>query len=210
MTVRDWFFIAAIIVLASLYTCKSCQYNKCVRGIADRDTISVRVDTVIRKILDEKIVYVPEVTTVTRPGTVKIIRDSFTVVKENNVISGDIEDALIQHYTERTYIDSLKGSWGYVVVFDTLLQNSNIGRSWQAAMNERTITKEITLTQPLTTKVYFSLEYQTNKQLNNHQAGAGLMLLSKRQKTAYEIGAKYDTYFKEPRYEVSIKKLIRF
>jgi len=138
----------------------------------DIDTVLVPHDTVVyrkgKDIYHEKPIYVP----------VPISVDTLAI--------------LTDYYAKRVYIDTLKlaDSLGYIVINDTVSQNSLLGRLWTAQVNKIQIRETLIVKDLPKNQVYIGLSGGFDKVNVVNFIGPSLLLKTKSDKI-YSIGVGY-------------------
>ena len=104
----------------------------------------------------------------------------------------DTLSILKDYYAKRVYIDTLKlkDDLGFIVVNDTVSQNSLLGRMWDAQVNKTTIKEQIIVKELPRNQVYIGLVGGFDKQNIVNFAGPSLLLKTKKDKI-YSIGVGY-------------------
>lgn len=107
-------------------------------------------------------------------------------------IDFDTLQVIKDYYAKRVYIDTLRlaDSLGYIVVNDTVSQNSLLGRLWNAQVNKTTIKETLIVKELPKNQVYIGLVAGFDKQNVVNFAGPTLMLKTKTDKV-YSIGVGY-------------------
>lgn len=107
-------------------------------------------------------------------------------------ISFDTVQVVNDYYAKRVYIDTLKlaDSLGYIVVNDTISQNSLLGRLWNAQVNKTTIKETLIVKELPKNQVYIGLVGGFDKETVVNFAGPSIMLKTKTDKV-YSIGVGY-------------------
>jgi hypothetical protein len=107
-------------------------------------------------------------------------------------ISFDTVQVVNDYYAKRVYIDTLKlaDSLGYIVVNDTISQNSLLGRLWNAQVNKTTIKETLIVKELPKNQVYIGLVGGFDKATVVNFAGPSIMLKTKTDKV-YSIGVGY-------------------
>jgi hypothetical protein len=95
-------------------------------------------------------------------------------------------------YAKNVYIDTLKlaDSLGYIVVNDTISENSLLGRMWTAQVNKTTIKEQIIVKELPKNQVYIGIVGGFDKVNFVNFAGPSLMLKTKTDKV-YSVGVGY-------------------
>ena len=134
-------------------------------------------------------VEVPVKTVEYRPGKT-IYVDSLIYVEVPAKV--DTLSILKDYYAKRIYIDTLKlnDSMGYIVVNDTISENSILGRLWEAQINKTTITEQIIVKELPKNQVYIGLVGGFDRQNIVNFAGPSVLLKTKSDKI-YSIGVGY-------------------
>lgn len=134
-------------------------------------------------------VIVPHDTIVYRPGK-NIYHD--TTIYVPTPINIDTQNIIKDYYAKRVYIDTLKlsDSLGYVIVNDTVNQNSLLGRLWTAQINKVKINETLIVKELPKNQVYFGLTSGFDNQNVVNYAGPSLLLKTKSDKI-YSIGVGY-------------------
>jgi hypothetical protein len=137
------------------------------------------IDTFIQK--KETVVY--------KKGT-DIYHD--TTIYVPTPISFDTVQVVNDYYAKRVYTDTLKlaDSLGYIVVNDTISQNSLLGRLWNAQVNKTTIKETLIVKELPKNQVYIGLVGCFDKATVVNFAGPSIMLKTKTDKV-YSIGVGY-------------------
>lgn len=104
----------------------------------------------------------------------------------------DTASILKDYYAKRVYIDTLKlkDDLGYVIVNDTVHQNSLLGRMWNAQVNKTTIKEQIIVKELPRNQVYIGLVGGFDKKNIVNFAGPSLILKTKSDKI-YSLGVGY-------------------
>jgi hypothetical protein len=115
----------------------------CVGGTRPtKDTISIRVDTILVPVQGEKIL-VPQPYAVYYPRTVEVEKEvPITVYIPEKV---DTIEILNEYFAARLYSDTLATKYGNVVVNDTIAENRIKGRSLNYDFGLPVVTRQITL-----------------------------------------------------------------
>lgn len=134
-------------------------------------------------------VEVPVKTVEYRPGKT-IYVDSLIYVEVPAKV--DTLSILKDYYAKRIYIDTLKlnDSMGYIVVNDTISENSILGRLWEAQINKTTITEQIIVKELPKNQVYIGLVGGFDRPNIVNFAGPSVLLKTKSDKI-YSIGVGY-------------------
>ena len=104
----------------------------------------------------------------------------------------DTLSILKDYYAKRVYIDTLKlkDDLGFIVVNDTVSQNSLLGRMWDAQVNKTTIKEQIIVKELPRNQVYIGAVGGFNRQDIVNFAGPSLLLKTKSDKI-YSLGVGY-------------------
>lgn len=152
---------------------------------------TIKVDGKKYEVLKHTIdtVKVPVKTVEYRPGK-NIYLDSLIYVEVP--MSIDTLAILKDYYAKRVYIDTLKlkDDLGFIVVNDTVSQNSLLGRMWDAQVNKTTIKEQIIVKELPKNQVYIGLVGGFDKKNIINFAGPSLLLKTKSDKI-YSIGVGY-------------------
>ena len=107
-------------------------------------------------------------------------------------MSFDTLQVVKDYYAKRVYIDTLKlaDSLGYIVVNDTVSQNSLLGRLWNAQVNKTTIKETLIVKELPKNQVYIGLVGGFDRANVVNFAGPSLLLKTKTDKV-YSIGVGY-------------------
>jgi len=107
-------------------------------------------------------------------------------------VSFDTLKVVQDYYAKRVYIDTLKlaDSLGYIVVNDTISQNSLLGRLWNAQVNKTTIKETLIVKELPKNQVYIGLAGGFDKANVVNFAGPSLLLKTKKDQV-YSLGVGY-------------------
>lgn len=142
---------------------------------------------VINRIVDT--VNVPVKTIEYRKGK-NIYIDSLIYVQVP--VKVDTSSILKDYYAKRIYIDTLKlkDGLGYIIVNDTVSQNTLLGRMWDAQVNKTTIKEQVIVKELPKNQVYIGLVGGFDNVNIVNFAGPSLVLKTKTDKM-YSIGVGY-------------------
>lgn len=107
-------------------------------------------------------------------------------------MSFDTLQVVNDYYAKRVYIDTLKlaDSLGYIVVNDTVSQNSLLGRLWNSQVNKTTVKETLIVKELPKNQVYIGLVGGFDRANVVNYAGPSLMLKTKTDKV-YSVGVGY-------------------
>lgn len=173
---------ALIIIVILMRACDSSSTNP-------GETIKVdgKKYEVINRIVDT--VNVPVKTIEYRKGK-NIYIDSLIYVQVP--VKVDTSSILKDYYAKRIYIDTLKlkDGLGYIIVNDTVSQNTLLGRMWDAQVNKTTIKEQVIVKELPKNQVYIGLVGGFDNVNIVNFAGPSLVLKTKTDKM-YSIGVGY-------------------
>jgi len=134
-------------------------------------------------------VYVPVKTVEYRPGK-KIYLDKIIQVQVPARV--DTASILKTYYAKRIYIDTLRlaDSLGYIVVNDTISENTILGRLWNAQVNKITVKDQIIIKELPKNQVYIGLVGGFDPKNIVNFFGPSAVLKTKTDKM-YSIGVGY-------------------
>jgi hypothetical protein len=160
-------------------------------GTGSKPGETIKIDGKKYELLKHTIdtVIVPQYTIVYRKG-----KDIYHEAPEYQVVPIKIDTLAIlkDFYAKTVYIDTLKlaDSLGYIVVNDTISENSILGRMWTAQVNKTTITEQIIVKELPRNQVYIGIVGGFDKVNFVNFAGPSLMLKTKTDKV-YSVGVGY-------------------
>jgi hypothetical protein len=175
--------IAVLIIVIILM--RACEGDK-------KDTGEiVKIDGKKYEVVDRKTdtVYVPTKVVEYRPGK-KIYLDKIIQVEVPSKV--DTASILKNYYAKRIYIDTLKlaDSLGYIVVNDTISENTILGRLWNAQVNKITIKDQVIVKELPRNQVYIGLVGGFDPQNIVNFFGPSVVLKTKTDKL-YSVGIGY-------------------
>ena len=151
----------------------------------------IKVDGKKYEVVKQKIdtVYQLKDTIVYKPGK-KIYLDKIIEVKVPAKV--DTLAILSKYYAKKIYVDTLKlaDSLGYVIVNDTISENSILGRLWNAQVNKITITDKVIVKELPRNQVYIGLVGGFDKQNIVNFFGPSAVIKTKNDHM-YSIGMGY-------------------
>jgi hypothetical protein len=177
--------ILLIVLILIIVLMKTCDRKETKPGTTVKiegkkyEVVKHDIDTLIQK--KETVVY--------KKGT-DIYHD--TTIYVPTPISFDTVQVVNDYYAKRVYIDTLKlaDSLGYIVVNDTISQNSLLGRLWNAQVNKTTIKETLIVKELPKNQIYIGLVGGFDKATVVNFAGPSIMLKTKTDKV-YSIGVGY-------------------
>lgn len=182
LDLKSMLLIVLVLIIVLMRTCET-QKNEPVKTVKidgkKYEVVKHDIDTFIQR--KETIVY--------KKGK-DIYHD--TTIYVAAPIDFDTLQVIKDYYAKRVYIDTLKlaDSLGYIVVNDTVSQNSLLGRLWNAQVNKTTIKETLIVKELPKNQVYIGLVAGFDKQNVVNFAGPTLMLKTKTDKV-YSIGVGY-------------------
>jgi hypothetical protein len=169
-----------VIIISQFYGCEpSWPWNKKVA-----DTISVKVDTVYKKVKEEVPVYIPKWRTKIKTDTVVKFKniDTAAVVAEY-YSKYKYEDTLTLSYTDRL---GIRHPFGYGVVTDVVSKNRIMQRGINWNYKLPSVTKTITIKEPPKRQLYAGIGTEFNRLNFIDNVSAGLVYKTKRDRL-YQI-----------------------
>jgi hypothetical protein len=182
LDVKTLLLIALVIIIVLMRSCD---------GSGNKPGETISIDGKKYEILKHTIdtVLVPHDTIVYRKG-----KDIYHEVPVYQVVPIDVDTLAIlkNYYAKNVYIDTLKlaDSLGYIVVNDTISENSLLGRLWTAQVNKTTIKEQIIVKELPRNQVYIGVVGGFDKVNIVNFAGPSLLLKTKTDKI-YSVGVGY-------------------
>lgn len=182
LDLKSILLIVLILIIVLMKTCdrEETKPGKTIKIEGKKyEVVKHDIDTFIQK--KETVVY--------KKGT-DIYHD--TTIYVPTPISFDTVQVVNDYYAKRVYIDTLKlaDSLGYIVVNDTISQNSLLGRLWNAQVNKTTIKETLIVKELPKNQIYIGLVGGFDKATIINFAGPSIMLKTKTDKV-YSIGVGY-------------------
>lgn len=182
LDLKSMLLIVLVLIIVLMKTCGNGE-NK------PGDTVKIdgKKYEVVKHDIDT--VIVPHNTIVYKKGK-DIYHD--TTIYVSVPMSFDTLKVIQDYYAKRVYIDTLKlsDSLGYVIVNDTVSQNSLLGRLWTAQINKTTIKETLIVKELPKNQVYIGLVGGFDNQTVVNFAGPSLILKTKRDQV-YSVGVGY-------------------
>lgn len=182
LDIKTLLLIALVIIIVLMRSCD---------GSGSKPGETIKIDGKKYEVLKHTIdtVIVPHDTIVYRPG-----KDIYHEVPVYQVVPINIDTLAIlkDFYAKRVYIDTLRlsDSLGYIVVNDTISENSLLGRLWTAQVNKTTIKEQIIVKELPRNQVYIGVVGGFDKVNIVNFAGPSLILKTKTDKV-YSVGVGY-------------------
>lgn len=182
LDIKTLLIIALIIIIVLMRSCD---------GSGSKPGETINIDGKKYEVLKHTIdtVIVPHDTIVYRKG-----KDIYHKVPVYQVVPINVDTLAIlkDFYAKRVYIDTLRlsDSLGYIVVNDTISENSLLGRLWTAQVNNTTIKEQIIVKELPKNQVYIGLVGGFDKVNIVNFAGPSLVLKTKTDKI-YSVGVGY-------------------
>jgi hypothetical protein len=174
--------IGLIVVIVLMRACES-------TGTKPGETI--KIDGKKYEVLKHEIdtVLIPHDTVVYKKGK-DIYHDTTIYVEVPSTV--DTSAIIRDYYAKRIFIDTLKlkDSLGYIVVNDTVSENTLLGRLWNAQVNKISIKETLIVKDLPKNQVYIGLVGGFDKQNIVNFAGPSLLLKTKSDKI-YSVGVGY-------------------
>lgn len=178
--------IAIIVLIAIIVMMRACQPAK---PTVPSSTVNVggKPYTEVSHTIDTQ--YVPVVKKLYKKGK-DIYHD--TIIYVNVPIGSDTAAILKDYFAKKIYIDTLKldDNLGYIVVNDTVYQNSILGRFWLASVNKIKITDQLVVKELPRNQLYLGLTTGFDRANFINYLGPTMMLKTKTDKV-YSVGIGY-------------------
>ena len=182
LSVKNILVIVLIIIIILMRTCD---------GSGDKPGETIKIDGKKYEVLKHDIdtLIIPHDTIVYRKGKDIYHDTTIYVPVPTNIDTGTV---IKDYYAKRVFIDTLKlaDSLGYVIVNDTVSQNSLLGRLWNAHINKMQINETLIVKELPKNQLYIGLAGGFDKVNVVNFAGPSLVLKTKSDKM-YSIGVGY-------------------
>ena len=182
LDIKTLLLIALVIIIVLMRSCD---------GSGSKPGETIKIDGKKYEVLKHTIdtLIVPHDTIVYRKG-----KDIYHEVPVYRIVPINIDTLAIlkDFYAKRVYIDTLRlsDSLGYIVVNDTISENSLLGRLWTAQVNKTTIKEQIIVKELPRNQVYIGVVGGFDKVNIVNFAGPSLILKTKTDKV-YSVGVGY-------------------
>lgn len=179
--------ITIIVLIAVILAMRACQPSKPVEPKPGTVTVDGKPYQVVKHTIDTQ--YIPQVQTVYKKGKTIYID---TVIYVKVPLGSDTAAILKDYFAKKVFIDTLKlaNNLGYIVVNDTVYQNSILGRVWLASVKRTKITETLVVKELPRNQLYIGLTGGLNNFSTLSYLAPSLMLKTKSDKV-YSFGVGY-------------------